>query len=249
MGDGSGRGLGKARRQRREGVFPRPADTPVVTHHAAVVFDMDGVVVDSERYWQAIEGEEILPAAVIGDPPEPGAITGMSHLEVYDHLADGHEMAIDEAEFVERYEAAAGTVYGERVVLMTGFEELLAALRECGAALALASSSPHHWIDLVLERFDLADAFDAVVSGEDVPHAKPDPAIYRRTLDVLEVPAERAVAVEDSAHGVAAARAAGMAVVGYAVDPDAGQDLGNATESVETADALRATLLELVGSL
>jgi beta-phosphoglucomutase-like phosphatase (HAD superfamily) len=96
--------------------------------------------------------------------------------------------------------------------------------RELGLKVAIASSSPRPWVQGHLERVDAVALFDLVVTGDEVETHKPDPAIYQLALRRLGVPGGEAIAVEDTAHGVAAAQAAGMVAVAIPnpfVDPAA----------------------------
>jgi len=180
----------------------------------AVCFDMDGVLVDSEDFWVPREREELFPALVPDSEVESAEIAGMNYRDIYDYLAERYGVAMGREEYREWYEATAGEIYGEEVRLLDGVPELLERLRGRGVAVALVSSSPHRWIDTVRDRFGLA--FDEVVGADavDAP-GKPEPHVYRHAADLLGVAPEATVAVEDSGHGVAAARRAGMHVVGF----------------------------------
>jgi HAD superfamily hydrolase (TIGR01509 family) len=94
-----------------------------------------------------------------------------------------------------------------------GVRSWIAAARELGAQVAIASSSPRSWVLGHLERVDAVGLFDQVTTGDEVPTHKPDPAIYRLALERLGVPGDAAIAVEDTAHGIAAAQAVGMFAV------------------------------------
>lgn len=216
----------------------------------AICFDMDGVVVDSERHWVPLENERILPAAVESsgsDGPTASEITGMNVRDLHAYLEREYGTTVTVDELVATYDDAAVELYEERVSLLDGFDDVLATLEAAGVAVALVSSSPHRWIDRVLDRFELRDAFGAIHSGEDVAEGKPAPAIYERAVADLGVDAADAVAVEDSAHGVAAASAAGLHVVGYRTAANADADLDRADEVVAGPDALRETLTERAG--
>lgn len=210
----------------------------------AVCFDMDGVLVDSETYWEPAERDRIYPAVVPDADVHPAATTGMNYREIYDYLAERYAVAVSREEFLARYDEVAADVYGEQVALLDGCHDLLAALREEGVALALVSSSPHDWIDRVLDRFDLRESFDRVISAEEVDApSKPEPHVYRYAASALDVDAADAVAVEDSRHGVDAAVAAGMTTVAYRAEHDRDVDLSAADLVVETPGDLRAALL------
>jgi HAD superfamily hydrolase (TIGR01509 family) len=208
--------------------------------HAAL-FDMDGVVVDSERYWVPRERTHILPETVDADV-SVSEITGMNIEDIYDYLHETYPMKVDRAGFLARFDRAAETIYCEEVALMAGFEALLADLREAGWAVALVSSAPVSWIDLVTDRFDLA--FDAVVSADHVERGKPDPDVYLHAATRLDVAPEACVAIEDSGHGVAAAKAAGMRCLGFLGETNDEETLAAADAVTRDAAGLRALLLE-----
>jgi HAD superfamily hydrolase (TIGR01509 family) len=94
-----------------------------------------------------------------------------------------------------------------------GIREWITTARELGLTIAIASSSPRPWVRGHLERVGALDLFDHVVTGDEVATHKPDPAIYELALRRIGVPGAEAIAVEDTAHGVAAAQAAGMFAV------------------------------------
>jgi HAD superfamily hydrolase (TIGR01509 family) len=94
-----------------------------------------------------------------------------------------------------------------------GLRDLLEALDRRDLPVAVASSSPRPWVTATLAALGLAGRFPVIVSGEEVPRGKPDPAIYLLAAARLRLPPERCLAVEDAPHGVAAARAAGLPVL------------------------------------
>ncbi|WP_433626145.1 HAD family hydrolase [Halomicrococcus sp. NG-SE-24] len=205
----------------------------------AVLFDMDGVIVDSEDYWVDIEEQTIFPQ-VLETTVSADEITGMNYREIYDYLDEHYETTVEKSEFVDIYDEAAEDVYGEHAALMDGFQDIVADLRADGVDVALVSSAPHAWIDVVLERFDLD--FDAVVSAEDVDApGKPGPAIYEHAAERLGHRPSACVAVEDSENGVEAAVRAGADCVGYRNGAKK-LDLSAADAVVSTPEALREQL-------
>jgi HAD superfamily hydrolase (TIGR01509 family) len=211
----------------------------------AVLFDMDGVLVDSERYWVRREREAILPATVDGEAPEIAEITGLNYRDIYEHVAAEYDVAVDRERFLDLYEEAAAEVYGQQVRLLPGLRDLLSALADAGVPAAVVSSSPQDWIDRVVERFDLGDAFAAVVSAEDLDGpGKPEPGIYEHAAARVGADPAACVAVEDSEHGVAAAAAAGAFVVGYRSESDDRADLSAADAVAATPADLRAAIRE-----
>ena len=178
----------------------------------AVVFDMDGVIVDSEHVWN--EARERL-AHERGGRWHANAqrdMMGMSSLEWsrYMHDVIGLREPPEEisAEVVRRLEA----IYRSELPLVDG---AVAAVERMAARwpLGLASSSNRELIDLVLDLAGLAPYFRATVSSEEVERGKPAPDVYLEAAARLGVPPDRCAAVEDSANGLRSARAAGMRVI------------------------------------
>ena len=178
----------------------------------AVVFDLDGVIVDSEHVWDA--AREAL-ARERGGRWHEGAqqdMMGMSSFEWsrYMHDVIGLKDPPEEisAEVARRLEAT----YREELPLIDGATEAVARLAERWP-LAVASSSNRPIIDLVLELSGLDRFFRATVSSEEVSRGKPAPDVYLEAARRLGADPERSAAVEDSSSGILSARAAGMRVV------------------------------------
>jgi HAD superfamily hydrolase (TIGR01509 family) len=178
----------------------------------AVVFDLDGVIVDSEHVWDA--AREAL-ARERGGRWHEGAqqdMMGMSSVEWsrYMHDVIGLKDPPEEisAEVVRRLEAT----YREELPLIDGATEAVARLAERWP-LAVASSSNREIIDLVLGLSGLDRFFRSTVSSEEVPRGKPAPDVYLEAVRRLSTDPERSAAVEDSRNGILSARAAGMRVV------------------------------------
>lgn len=210
----------------------------------AVCFDMDGVLVDSEAYWIPQEREHILPRVVPDQDVDVSEITGKNYREVYDYLDANYEVAVSKAEHVRLFDEAAKTIFGEQADLLPGLADLLADLRARDVRLALVTSSAPSWIDVVFDRFDLHDAFDAVVSVDafDGP-GKPEPDVYLEAAKRLGVPPEETIAIEDSAFGMQAAASAGMHVIGFRQNGTPAD--GPADEIAADPEELRDRLLAL----
>lgn len=208
----------------------------------ALLFDMDGVVVDSEDHWHPAERDELLPGVLAGDVPDLDEITGMPYREIYVYLDAHYETTVSAAEFVDLYDETAAGIYQERVELLDDFSDIRATAREAGVPVGLVSSSPPAWMGYVLDRFDLE--FDLVLSDDDVAGpGKPEPDIYEAAADRLGVDAFGCIAVEDSRNGSLAGERAGMAVVGYRVDHNAETDLSACDVVCAGADELRRELV------
>jgi HAD superfamily hydrolase (TIGR01509 family) len=202
----------------------------------AVVFDLDGVLVDSEHVWDEARREL---AAERGGRWHEGAsrdMMGMSSVEWSRYMRD--EIGLDEppeeisAEVVRRLE----DIYRRELPLIEGSVEAVDRLA-ARWPLALATSSNRELIDLVLDLSGLARRFRVTVSSEEVPRGKPAPDVYLEAARRLGVASERCAAVEDSENGIRSAKAAGMRVLAipnrdYAPDPEALRLADEVLESV-----------------
>ncbi|SEW28243.1 HAD family hydrolase [Natrinema salifodinae] len=212
----------------------------------AVLFDMDGVVVNSEDYWVDFQREEILPAVVPDEDVDVAEVSGMNFRDIYDYLDEEYGAAISREEFVQQFNEAAEELYTERVEALDGLHDLLAMLDERGVPSALVSSSPHDWIGMALERFDLADEFDYVISADDIDAAsKPAPDVFEYAAAEVGVPAAECVVVEDSENGIEAADRAGTTVVAYRIAAHGDIDRSAADEIVDSPGELRERVLAL----
>lgn len=181
-----------------------------------IIWDMDGVLVDSERHWDSLDSfflEEMVPQ---WEEFDEDLLTGRSIKDIHDMLTQNYGLDMDFQSYVAHYNQVAKKIYGEKAELMPHARETLSAIAELGVRQALASSSYHAWIGYAMEQFDLADYFEKIVSAEDVDGAgKPAPDIYREAIRQLNVNPDDVIVVEDSAVGVQAAKAAGLKVIGY----------------------------------
>jgi HAD superfamily hydrolase (TIGR01509 family) len=210
----------------------------------AVVFDMDGVLVDTEHLWDEVR--EALTEEWGGryTPEAQEAMMGMSSLEWSRYL---HEVVglseppeVINEEVVRRMLAR----YETDLPVVPGATEAVQRLASAGLRLALASSSNRELIDAVLRRLELASYFAVTVSSEEVARGKPAPDVYLEAAGRLGVAPERCAAIEDSASGIRAAHAAGMHVIAYPNRhyPPAEDVLALANAVVESLAAVHADL-------
>ena len=202
----------------------------------AIVFDMDGVIINSEVQWRAVEAEFLTGLIPRWSKADQNAILGMSAFDVWRKLANEYGLQLTEQEFVGFYRGLAGEIYGRRSDPIPGAVELVRRTYQAGIPLAVASSSPRDWIDLVINRFALNSELSIAVSSEDVGgRGKPAPDIYRCALERLGVTGLNALAIEDTAKGISSAKAAGMMSVGLLNET-------NSREALEGADLILETL-------
>jgi HAD superfamily hydrolase (TIGR01509 family) len=178
----------------------------------AVVFDLDGVVVDSEQLWDEARRRLVAEWGGRWDDRATLDMMGMSSPEWsrYLHERLGLSQTREEisAAVVERLEG----LYRERLPLIPGAVDAVKRSAERWP-LAVASSSNRPLIDLVLELAGLSEYFDATVSSEEVERGKPAPDVYLEAAQRLGRPPERCAAIEDSENGIRSANGAGMRVV------------------------------------
>jgi HAD superfamily hydrolase (TIGR01509 family) len=181
---------------------------------AAVIFDMDGVLVDSEPLHYAVLTDLLAGAGVQFSREENEEFLGTSSEYTLATLIARHHLPSPFAEYVQRYDAGVLRILEQPQAPQPGVVPLIARIRQLDLRMGLASSARRSWIDATLRSLELSGAFDVIVSGDDVALGKPDPAIYLLAAERLGVPPERCLAIEDAPNGVTSARAAGMQVIG-----------------------------------
>ena len=182
----------------------------------AVIFDMDGVIIDSEPFWKNAEFEVFSSLGVVLDKEFTDLTQTMTTIEVtkfwYEKfpwesksLEEVEDMVISRVmELIEQGRA-------ER----NGIELFIKQLKLNGFKIGLATNSPYKIIPVVLEKAGIADYFDSIFSAEFVEFGKPDPAIYLMTSKELGIDPENCIVIEDSYSGMLAAKKAGMKVVAF----------------------------------
>jgi HAD superfamily hydrolase (TIGR01509 family) len=181
---------------------------------AAVVFDMDGVIVDSEQVWDEVREELVADWSGRYSSEAQRAMMGMSSPEWSAYMHDELGLAQSPDEINDEVVRRMLERYRSDLPLLDGAVDAVRSLAG-SYPLAVASSSNRPLIDAVLETAGIAQCFAATVSSEEVPRGKPSPDVYLEAARRLGVPAADCAAVEDSANGIRAARAAGMVVVAY----------------------------------
>ena len=183
----------------------------------AVIFDMDGVLVDTEVYYLDCRGQFLAESGVEVSHEELLELVGASVKQDRANMLKWFTrsgISID-AEGIEMLEGAwwQGRDIDYATLLNPGVKETLVELKRRGVRLALASSSSHRNIAQVLSDCGLGGFFEVITSGEQFHESKPNPEIYLHTLESLGLSAGDCCCVEDSIPGIAAGRAAGLTVI------------------------------------
>jgi HAD superfamily hydrolase (TIGR01509 family) len=212
----------------------------------AVIFDLDGLLIDSESVWDKARRRYVSDHGGRWREEATREMMGMSSVEWSRYVAE--RLGVGRLPEVISTEVAAevADLYRERLPLMPGAVEALRRLAERWP-LGLASSSNREVIELVLELAGIANLFEATVSSEEVGRGKPAPDVYLETASRLGVAPDACAAIEDSHNGILSASAAGMRVIvvpnpHFPPGPDALRAADRVLESLDELDV--ATVLE-----
>ncbi len=176
-----------------------------------MVFDLDGVLVESEGAWNVARQDITLHNGGRWPPEAQRAMMGMSSREWSSYMHDELGVAMPPAQISDTVVARLAALYRDELPLIEGAREAVVKLARVWP-LAVASSANRPLIDLVLELAHLDDRFVVSVSSEEVAHGKPAPDVYLEAARRIGVLAPRCAAVEDSSNGLRSAAAAGMMV-------------------------------------
>ena len=214
-----------------------------------VIFDMDGVIVDTEpvhryAYYQLFDELNItVPEEMYT------SFTGFSTRNTFQILKTNFDLSQDVEDLIQekrnRFNDAFDTK--EDLILLDGVENLIKDLHQNGMQLIVASSASKVTIDRVFTRFNLHQYFSHIVSGEDFPQSKPHPAIFEHAASLSIAPKENCIVIEDSTNGVKAANAAGIFCVGYQSFHSKDQNLATADIVINDFNAINAKTVSNFG--
>lgn len=194
-----------------------------------VIFDMDGVLVDSEPLHLELEQRLFRQLGLPVDAALHDSLVGMAPRTMWSTLKTHFSLTQPLEELLETERQLKLTVLQQHEVpCVPGVDDLLHRLHSAGCRLSVASSSPRVLIGLFIEKLGFRPYFDHVVSSEDVREGKPAPDIFLEVARRYGQPPARFTVVEDSANGVRAAKAAGMRCIGYQASNSGHQDLSPA---------------------
>ena len=205
---------------------------------AAVVFDMDGVLVDSEPMHVDAMRELLRPYGIAYTDEENAEFFGFTDPEVFRVLRARYRLEPDDRALTRRRAALLVELTRKRTVPMPGVPDVPKALHGLGYRLAVASSSAPDVIDATLDVLGIAELFETLVSGLEVGRGKPAPDVFVETARRLGLTPQACLVVEDSRNGVRAAKAAGMACAAIPCPATRHEDFSEADWRLDALPAL-----------
>ena len=182
-----------------------------------VIFDMDGVIVDTEPVHSYAYFQHFAELNIDVSKEMFTSFMGNSTRNTFQKLKDLFPIDGEVEDLIQRKRTLFNDAFDnkEDLVLLEGVEKLITDLHQNGIQLIVASSASKVTIDRVFKRFNLHQYFTHIVSGEDFPNSKPHPAIFEFAADLSVASKENCIVIEDSTNGVIAAKAAGIFCIGY----------------------------------
>ena len=182
-----------------------------------VIFDMDGVIVDTEPVHHYAYVQHFKQLNIEVSPEMYASFTGNSTINIYERIKETYNLAQDVQTLVETKRNLFNDAFDskEDLYLLDGVEDLIKDLYTNGMQLVLASSSANVTIERIFNRYNLHQYFTHKVSGEDFPKSKPHPAIFLKAAELAQTPVENCIVIEESTNGIQAAKSANIYCIGY----------------------------------
>ncbi|MBK0368992.1 HAD family hydrolase [Flavobacterium agrisoli] len=192
-----------------------------------VIFDMDGVIVDTEPVHYYAYHKQFKELGIVVNDEMYASFTGFSTRNTFQKLKETFSLVPEVEHLIQRKRTIFNDAFDtkEDLYLLEGVEDLIKDLHQNGMQLILASSASKVTIDRVFTRFNLHPYFTHIVSGEDFPQSKPNPAIFLHAASLSVAPKENCIVIEDSTNGIKAANSAGIFCIGYNSEHSKMQDL------------------------
>lgn len=210
----------------------------------AVIFDVDGVLTDSEPLHFAAVGKVLAPFGKSLSEEDNKAYLGFSLPDFWREMAGRFDLDADPRELSARHEEEVTALIREGIVPLPGVARTVTGLLMRGLALATASSSPKTVVEAILEGLGLLGSFPVRICGDQVERAKPHPGLFLEAARALGISPERCMVIEDSPAGILAARRAGMFTVAVLNRYNQDLDLGEADRVFSGLERFDWTLFE-----
>jgi len=213
-----------------------------------VIFDMDGVIVDTEPVHHYAYNQHFKQLNIDVSPEMYATFTGNSTKNIFERLKVQFNLSDDVPTLVETKRNLFNEAFDskEDLYLLDGVEDLIKDLHQNGMQLVLASSSATVTINKIFNRFGLHQYFTHIVSGEDFPKSKPHPAIFQQAAFLAKTPVENCIVIEDSTNGILAAKSAGIYCIGYDSFHSKMQDYSKADRVISNFDELSFETIQTI---
>lgn len=210
----------------------------------AVIFDMDGVLIDSEPFHLMVNKRIFKKLKINVTDEEYQNFIGTTHEYMWSTLKEKYGLPQKVSELVNmQVSGNIEYIKNEKIEEIKGVIDLLSMIKKENIKIGIASSSPKEVIELVINKLGISNYFSAIVSGEDLKKGKPAPDIFLDAAKLLKTEPSNCVVVEDSKKGVNAAKAAKMKCVGFRNQNTRNQDLSNADLIVNNYNSIKIRTL------
>lgn len=186
----------------------------MLTNIKAVIFDLDGTLIDSMWVWKDIDIEYLASLGYECPPDLKKEIEGLSFTETAQYFKKRFDIAEDIETIRNTWIKMAQHHYRNNVELKNGVQEFLDYIDQKGIIVGMATSNDRELLDIILTKYEIGSYFKAIVTSCDVKKGKPHPDVFLKACELLQVQPEECLVFEDTVAGAAGAKAAGMRVVG-----------------------------------
>ena len=205
----------------------------------AVIFDMDGVIIDSEPIHFEVDMQTMKDFGCSISKEELNKYVGTTNEYMWTDIKNKYKLDQSVEEIINyRSEMVKRKVIESDLIPIEGIADLLKELKVKNIPAAIASSSPRDFIEVVVSKFQLEDYFSCILSGEEVENGKPAPDIYVETAKKLGISPEECIVIEDSKNGVLAAKKAGMKCIGF-------KNINSGDQDLSKADCIVSSILDV----
>ena len=209
----------------------------------AIIFDMDGVIIDSEPLHYEVEMELLEKLGGKMDKEAHQLFVGTTDYKMWSTLKENFKLKPPVEDIIEMKKDMFISRIDE-IELMPNFMSLMLSLYNAGYPLAIASSNNRKVVDRIVEKFDLGVYIKFTISGDDVSKGKPHPEVFLTAAKKMSLVPKNCLVIEDATNGVKAAKAAGMKCVGLDSIPASGQDLSQADLVINNLAKLNLNIIE-----
>ena len=213
----------------------------------AVIFDMDGVIVDSEPLYAEALDAVFGRLGIALNPADHRAVIGKSVAFTWEYLIDRFELDGDIRDWLPIYDQSVSNVLSKKATAAHGLHRLLDCLKANGVHIGLATGSTTKWANIILNRLGVVAYFEAVATSDMVLESKPAPDLYLLAASKLGIPPGICLALDDTPNGIAAANAAGMTTIAFRTESTADMDISAANYVIDRLDEFDLTWVDALG--